>query len=296
MPRLAVLGQPVAHSRSPAMHAAALAELGLAGEWSYEAIEVAPADFEARVRAMPGEGFAGANVTVPHKLAALGLAGEASPVARAIGAANTLSFDGAVIAAENTDAAGLLAALGRPPAGLRALVLGAGGSARAVVWALTSSGAEVSVWNRTAERALRLIDDLNVSLRSTSGEQHQTSRPPIRHVPRPDASSFDLIVNATTVGLAGGAGRAAAGLKALPLDADSLKADQVVVDLVYGSNETELSEAARRRGAQVVDGLEVLVHQGAASLRIWTGQEPPIQVMRDAARLGTCRSITTEDT
>src|SRR6266542_1156095 len=117
--RLAVLGQPISHSRSPAIHNAALAELGLSGEWTYEAIEVSPDAFDARVRAMPGEGFVGANVTVPHKLAALGLADEASEAARAIGAANTLSFAGRRIAAENTDAAGFLDSLPTPPAGKR---------------------------------------------------------------------------------------------------------------------------------------------------------------------------------
>ena len=130
--RLAVLGQPISHSRSPAMHNAALAELGLAGEWSYEAIEVAPADFEALVRRMAAEGFVGANVTVPHKVAALELADEASEAARAIGAANTLSFAGGRIAAENTDATGLLglapgAAGGQARPGARRRRLGAGG-------------------------------------------------------------------------------------------------------------------------------------------------------------------------
>ena len=102
MPRLAVLGQPISHSRSPAMHNAALTELGLVDDWSYEAIEVAPEDFDERVRAMPGEGFVGVNVTVPHKLAALAIADAASEAARAIGAANTLTFGDARIAAENT--------------------------------------------------------------------------------------------------------------------------------------------------------------------------------------------------
>ena len=108
------------------MQTAALAELGLADEWSYEAIEVAPEDFDERVRAMPGEGFVGVNVTVPHKLAALAIANAASEAARAIGAANTLTFGDARIAAENTDATGLLDALPESPAGTRALVLGAG--------------------------------------------------------------------------------------------------------------------------------------------------------------------------
>ena len=141
MKRLAVLGHPVGHSRSPAMQNAALAELGLAGEWSYEAIDVAPDEFEPRVRAMPGEGFVGANVTVPHKGAALALADALSETAREIGAANTLSFADGEIRADNTDAQGLLDALpGLAGAATRALVLGAGGAARAVVWALAPRG------------------------------------------------------------------------------------------------------------------------------------------------------------
>src|SRR6476469_9919616 len=111
MPRLAVLGHPVAHSRSPAMQNAALAALGLGEEWSYEAIDVAPEDFAARVRAMPDEGFAGANVTVPHKTAAFALADASSEGAQRIGAANTLVFDAGQVQAHNTDAGGLIASL-----------------------------------------------------------------------------------------------------------------------------------------------------------------------------------------
>src|SRR5215210_3422670 len=133
--RLAVIGQPIAHSRSPAMHTAAFEALGIADEWSYEAIEVAPEEFVERTEALADAGYVGANVTVPHKRAALELAARASRTAREIGAANTLSFTGE-ITADNTDAAGLLAALPGSPAGMRALVLGAGGAARAVVWAL----------------------------------------------------------------------------------------------------------------------------------------------------------------
>jgi shikimate dehydrogenase len=277
VPKLAVLGQPVSHSRSPAIHAAALEALGLAGEWSYEAIEVSPEEFEARVRAMPGEGFVGANITVPHKLAALRVAGTPSPAARTIGAANTLSFRDDRIEAENTDAPGLLAALPASPAGKRAVVLGAGGSARACVWALRATGAEVAVWNRTASKAEMLAADLGVSVADLGGG-------PLR------PGTYDLLVNATTVGLeaANVSGSAPsdplADLKGLPLDADSVKETHVVVDLVYGSSETPLSVFAHERGAEVVDGLEVLVHQGAASLRLWTGLNPPIDAMLQAAR------------
>ena len=268
--RLAVLGQPISHSRSPAMHNAALAELGLADEWSYEAIEVAPADFEALVRGMAAEGFVGANVTVPHKVAALELADQASEAARAIGAANTLSFHGGRIAAENTDAGGFLDSLPAPPTGRRALVLGAGGSARAVAWALVSGGAQVSIWNRTPERAERLAHELGALALASSDEPLATG-------------NFDLIVNTTTVGM-GAAGESAANLKSLPVRADSFgEKHQLVVDLAYGQAETELARAARAHGATVVDGLEVLVRQGAASLRIWTGKDPPIETMRRAA-------------
>jgi shikimate dehydrogenase len=268
--RLAVLGQPITHSRSPAMHNAALAELGLADEWSYEAIEIATPDFEALLRRMEAEGFVGANVTVPHKVVALDLADEASEEARAIGAANTLSFSGGRIVAENTDARGFLDSLPGPPAGERALVLGAGGSARAVAWALVAEGAQVSIWNRTPEKAERLADELGVSALPSSDERLATG-------------NFNLIVNTTTVGM-GGSGEGAPGLKSLPIRADSLGETHQLVDLAYGSAETELARAARAHGATVVDGLEVLVRQGAASLRIWTGQDPPIETMRRAAR------------
>jgi len=251
------------------MHNAALAELGLADEWSYEAIEVAPPDFEALLRRMAAEGFVGANVTVPHKVAALELADEASEEALAIGAANTLSFSRGRITAENTDARGFLDSLPAPPEGERALVLGAGGSARAVAWALVTEGAQVSIWNRTPEKAERLADELGASALPSSDERLATG-------------NFNLIVNTTTVGM-GGSGEGGPGLKSLPIRADSLGETHQLVDLAYGSAETELARAARAHGATVVDGLEVLVRQGAASLRIWTGLEPPIEAMRRAA-------------
>lgn len=263
-----MLGHPVAHSRSPAMQNAALADLGLAGEWSYEAIDVAPEEFAARVAAMEAEGFAGANVTVPHKRAALALAGEASERAREIGAANTLSFSGGEVSAENTDAPGLLASLPAPPAGQRALVLGAGGAARAVVWALAREGAAVEVWNRTAARARALAEEFGVdAIEPGDGGDLATAE-------------FTLIVNTTTVGMAGG------GLADLHIGAEAFGPGQTVVDAVYGEQETPLLAAAREGGATVVDGLEMLVRQGAESLRIWTGREPSLEVMRAAAGAG----------
>jgi shikimate dehydrogenase len=262
VPRLAVLGHPVGHSRSPAMQNAALAELGLGEEWSYEAIDVAPDTFEPRVWAMASEGFAGANVTVPHKGAALALADDLSETAREIGAANTLIFEEGSVRADNTDAAGLLRALSASPRGQRALVLGAGGAARAVVWALAREGAEVAVWNRTELRSRDLCEELG-------GEP----------VAAPVQADYALIVNSTAVGLGG-----EDPFAELPLAPDRFVDGQIVVDMVYGKSQSALLSAATAAGAAAVDGLEVLVQQGALSLEIWTGRPAPLDTMRAAAR------------
>jgi shikimate dehydrogenase len=282
MGRLGVLGWPVAHSRSPAIHNAALAELGMDG-WRYQLLPVPPALFAQTVRALGQSGFVGANVTIPHKHAALALADEASEAARAIGAANTLTFapDG-TIAAENTDAPGLIAALGSSPRGMRVQVLGAGGSARAAAWALRQAGAsEVLVWNRTAERAEELARDLGV-----------------RAVQRPEPA--DLLVNCTSVGLRAsrtgdrelelpvGALEPSAteppSLNQLGLTFDQVGEYSYVVDLVYAAQATTLLSAARAHRARTLDGLEVLVAQGALSFQLWTGRRAPLEVMRRAAR------------
>jgi shikimate dehydrogenase len=263
VPKLAVLGFPVSHSRSPAMQNAALAALGLGEEWSYEAIEVAPEGFEARVREMvAGDEFAGANVTVPHKQAALALADAPSETARQIGAANTLSFPDGRIEAENTDAGGLLASLPGSPRGTRALVLGAGGAARAVVWALAGEGAAVEVWNRTPHRAEEICAELGGT-----------------PVLGPEQGSYGLIVNTSAAGLGG-----EDPFEHLPLSPGGFRSAQVVVDMVYGERPSPLLAAAGGAGAATVDGLEILVRQGALSLALWTGREAPLEVMRAAAR------------
>ena len=277
--RLAVLGHPVAHSRSPAMQTAALEALGLAGEWSYEAIDIPPEEFAGGVKGLPGEGFVGANVTIPHKEAALALATSATDAANEIGAANTLSFSEGGIHAANTDAPGLVAALPRAASGTSALVLGAGGSARAVAWALVREGAEVQVWNRTAERVDELVRDLANGF--AGGDPDDLPKlAPVSH-DQAWAGAHGLIVNCTAVGMDD-----EDPFEQLPIDPERLHEDVVLVDLVYGGGETRLVGEARARGATAVDGLEVLVRQGAESLRIWTGAEPPLDVMRKAARDG----------
>jgi shikimate dehydrogenase len=261
MRRLGVLGWPVSHSRSPVMQNAALAALGLR-DWTYQRLPVPPELFAETTRALPAAGFAGANVTIPHKHAALALADEATPAARAIGAANTLSFRDGLILAENTDAPGLLRALPWSPEGRTALVLGAGGSARAAAWALREAGADVAVVNRTAERARTLAADLGVRAVDAAGPA-------------------DLLVNCTSVGLG------TETFKDLPVDDEVIERSACAVDLVYrGDGDTAFIATARRAGREVVDGLEILVHQGALSLELWTGTDAPLEVMRTAARQG----------
>jgi shikimate dehydrogenase len=249
-----VLGFPVAHSRSPAMMNAAFTELGM--DWRYVHLPISSPLFAETVRALPGSGYRGANVTIPHKLAAHEVADELSAAARAIGAVNTLVFtpDGRILG-DNTDAGGFVDALGIDPAGRRALVLGAGGAGHAVVWALREAGAEVAVWNRNSARAADLASELGVRA-VKAGEP------------------TDILVNATSVGLHG-----EDPTKELPL-----APAEVVVDLVYGSAPTPLCRWAQARGARVVGGLEMLVRQGARSFELWTSRPAPLAAMRAALR------------
>jgi len=251
-----VLGFPVSHSRSPAMMNAAFAELRM--DWRYVHLPIPPALFAETVRALAASGYRGTNVTIPHKVAAHDLVDELTPAAEAIGAVNTLIFDDRKdgrIRGDNTDAVGVIEALGTPVAGRRALVLGAGGAARAVVWALREAGAEVAVWNRTPGRATALAAELGV-----------------RAVKRGEPA--DILVNATSVGLHG-----EDSIEDLPLTPSEL-----VLDLVYGPEPTALTEWAESHGAKVVDGLEVLVRQGARSLELWTSRPAPLDAMRAAVR------------
>ncbi|MGH2866430.1 MAG: shikimate dehydrogenase family protein [Solirubrobacteraceae bacterium] len=261
--RLGVLGWPVAHSLSPRIHNAALAAAGLTG-WRYQLLPVPPDLLAEVVMGLPGAGFRGANVTIPHKEAALALATRPSQRAAAIGAANTLIFQGGgegEVVADNTDAPALIAALPEPVVGASALVLGAGGSARAVVWALLDAGAvSVAVWNRSPERARRLCSELGGT-------------------PTGTAVAADVLVNCTSVGLDG-----SESLEGLPLDAGDLADYGCIVDLVYRPGGTGLTRAARAVGRPIVDGLELLVGQGALSFEQFTGRGAPVSVMRAAAR------------
>lgn len=257
-----IIGWPVEHSLSPAMHNAAFAALGL--NWLYAAFPVHPDRVAEAVRGLAAAGCAGLNVTIPHKQAVIPCCSDVSEAVTAIGAANTLVPDGAGgFRGDNTDAAGFLRALDEQApldlAGSDALVIGAGGAARAVVFALRSRGARVRVANRSAARAAELGDPV----------------PFVTQALETVAAQSALVVNATSLGLHGDSPP-----PELPLA--GLGRDQVVADIVYRPGGTPWLAAAAARGARPVDGLGMLLHQGAAAFEQWAGQAAPVEVMRRA--------------
>jgi shikimate dehydrogenase len=262
-----VIGDPVEHSRSPRMHNAASAALGL--DRVYVALRVAPTDLAAAVRGLRALGVEGVNVTVPHKAAVLALCDELGEEARDAGAVNTLSFpaDGS-LRGDLTDGLGLIAALAEVPE--RAIVLGAGGSARAAATALLRAGTRsITVVARRLETADRLADAL-AGLGSAAQVHAAATVPDL---------PGGLLVHCTPVG-------GIAALKQLPVAADVIERMDAVADFAYRADgsPTPLVALGLASGLPVVDGLELLVRQGALSFRRWTGIEPPLDVMRGAAR------------
>lgn len=266
-----VFGWPVSHTLSPRMHNAAFAALGL--DWAYLPLPVPPERVGDAVRGLPALGFAGANVTVPHKQAVLPFVDELTPIARAVGAVNTLIVrpDGSILG-HSTDGAGFLADLASHHVSpRRVLLLGAGGAARAVAFALVERGVRVMVAARSPAQAESLCSSVAAALPEAAG---RLSRHPFPNALPALATEADLIVNATSLGLHEG--------DALPWHPDAtLHAGQVVYDLIY-NRPTPLLARAEAAGAAAIGGLGMLVHQGAAAFELWTGLPAPVEVMAQA--------------
>ena len=272
--RLGIFGWPVAHSKSPQMHESAASALGI--ELRYERFEVAPDDLADAVRRKHEAGIDGYNLTVPHKEAIMALIDEVAPAARAIGAVNTVvRVDGGYIG-HNTDAPGLVRSLeeaGVQVGDARVVVVGAGGAARAAVVGLANAGAsEITVLSRRPEQGEALVRSLGAHVECA-----------LDAAPLSEASwSFEtatLLVQATSATLESNPG-AVAFAAALPIDA--LPAEAAVVDMVYKPLKTSVLARAEERGLSIVDGLGMLLHQGAIAFEMWTGFEPPLDVMRSA--------------
>ena len=254
-----LIGWPAAHSRSPLIHHYWLRTLGVEGGYNIEAIP--PEGFAEFVMHLSAHGFVGANVTIPHKERALALS-KPDERARAVGAANTLWYEGAELRSTNTDVEGFINNLDACAPGWDkasdALVLGAGGSSRAVVFGLVERGIKrVHLANRTMERARALADQFGASVLPVAWETIGDLLP-----------RAGLLVNTTSLGMH--------GQPALELDISPLPADAVVADLVYVPLETPLLAAARARGLKTADGLGMLLHQAVRGFELWFGQRPQV--------------------
>jgi shikimate dehydrogenase len=270
-----IIGWPVTHSLSPAMHNAAFAALGL--DMAYVPLPVVADDLEAAVRGLRSLGFRGANVTMPHKAAVVPYLDRVSDDARLIAAVNTIVVDDGVLAGYNTDVGGFVAALreavGEPLAGASALVLGAGGAARAAVLGLLRVGvSRCTVVNRTMSRAEELV-----RLLQPADEAARFELVALDALTAAQVRGADIVVNATALGMAD-------SLKVPSVLVDNIQRDHIVYDVVYGRRPTMPLERARATGARAIDGLTMLVWQAALSFELWTGRAAPLEVMRSAAR------------
>lgn len=260
--RVGVIGWPIEHSLSPAMHNAAFAALGM--DWQYDKMAIPPDIVKLSLRELRDAGFVGINVTVPHKQAVMPFV-KPDEIARAVGAVNTIDFRDN--SATNTDVAGFtsdLAAHGVDAAGMQVAILGAGGAARAAVYGLANAGARIVIINRTVERAQELLDSLRMPAASVGGYEQ--------------LANADLIVNCTSVGLS-------PNVEQSPLPDDvRLKPGIIAYDMVYRPLRTRFLQQVEAAGGQAIGGLGMLVRQGAAAFKIWTGVEPSIDVMLAAAQ------------
>lgn len=271
--RIALLGHPVAHSISPRVQQAALDALGI--DARYEAWDVPPEDLSIALERLRSAGLLGANVTVPHKEAVFRLVDRVDSLAERVGAVNTIVRRNGQLHATNTDVAGILAALEDVPLrGASVLLLGAGGAARAVVVAMHQAGvARLTIANRSVERACALVS-LAPGIQVTVCALDQTDE--AFHAAVREAA---VVVQSTSVGMLHGP---AEGVS--PVPAGWFHAGHTAFDLVYNPERTPFLRAAEAAGARALGGLAMLVHQGAASFRLWTGAEAPLDVMFDAAR------------
>ena len=275
---MGVIGHPLGHSVSPAFQQAALDHYGL--KMTYERWETPPDRAEWRFGGLRPKDVLGANVTVPYKEFAFRFVDTLDETARRIGAVNTIVNIGGRLTGYNTDAPGFLRALredgGFDPSGHTALVLGAGGAARAVAFALAEADAgPIFIANRTAERAAALAANVQEALPGVSVEAVPWGEAP---------AESRLIVNATTMGMRHGGAEGES-----PLPPEQIPPDALVVDLVYNPEATPLLEAAAAAGAPSLDGLPMLIYQGAEAFEMWIGRKAPIEVMKAAARAAITR-------
>ncbi len=254
-----IIGWPVSHSLSPAMHNTAFSALGIKAV--YGLLPVEPERLEAAIEGLRALGIRGVSVTVPHKERVMKYLDEVDEIAQEIGAVNTIINKEGLLRGTNTDWLGAQRALEEVTdlCGKEVVVVGAGGSARAIVYALAKSKAKVTIYNRTLSKAEALAEEFGAQAR------------PIGEL---DQAKGDILVQTTSVGL---------GEDRSLVPKEILSRFEVVMDIVYVPLETKLLRQAKEAGCKVINGLKMLVYQGAEQFRLWTGQEPPVNFMEEAA-------------
>jgi shikimate dehydrogenase len=268
----AVIGDPIAHTLSPTIHNAAFKHLKL--DFVYLAFRVKANDLENAMQGIRELGIHGLNITMPHKNTVVNYLDEMDPTVQFLGSANTILNREGKLSGFNTDGVGALQALrenGVDLAEKKVLLLGAGGAAKAIAFSLAPEVGELTVLNRATEKATKLAEALRqISDKTITGGSLS------RDVISKNMADSDALINATSVGM-----RPAAGQSVVP--PQSLRSDLTVMDIVYNPIETKLAKDAKAAGAKVINGVEMLIHQGAASFKIFTGKSAPIEVMRKAA-------------
>ncbi len=275
---IGVFGFPVEHSLSPAMHNSAIAALGLS--YIYLPFAVSPENLGTAIRSLPALGIVGVNLTIPHKENVLPFLEEITEEARDVGAVNTVHCVDGRLLGDNTDGRGFFAPLreqGLSVSGKSVVVLGAGGAARSVVFRLVREGAEVVLVNRTPERAERLAQAVHdtgfsTAVRTLALDNHTEYRAA--------TASATLLVNTTRVGMHPNENELP------PVLLEAFRPELTVYDLVYNPVETRLLQEAKQRGCRTMDGVKMLVYQGALAFERWTGQFPPTDIMEAAVLRG----------
>ena len=256
-----IIGDPVEHSLSPAMHNAGYEALGIDNQFVFLGAKVKIGDIETVVDAMRKMGIHGLTCTIPHKVAVMKYLDEIDETAKKIGAVNTVLNKQGKLIGFNTDWQGVVIPLEKITTlpGKKAAVLGAGGAARAVVYGLLKRGAKVKVFNRTKEKAVKLAKEFNC----LSGDLNNQE----------EIKNFDIIINTTSVGMK-------PLEKETPIPTEFISARQIVFDIVYVPFETKLLREAKKKGAKIIHGIEMLLHQGTAQFEIYTGHKAPEDIMR----------------
>ena len=275
MNRLVVTGYPLDHSLSPVMQNAALSAMGLNQEFHYDLNPLPEDKLNTLVESIRGGTIYGANITIPYKIKIMEYIDAISDEGLAVGSVNTLSKEDSKVVGFNTDVAGFTKALGEHEIDLRgssATLLGAGGAAKAVTYALAEVGIDkLEILNRTLDKAEQLASTISIqrSVEVRTGELSLNEK---------SLTDTDIVVNCTPIGMRGHS------FTQSPIPKSSLHEDLIVMDLVYNPLKTRLLQNAHDIGCKTIDGSSMLVHQGARSLEIWTGQKAPVEVMRSAVQ------------